>query len=69
MSAAKDLNQGDAEDRELASKIVGFVSSMPPLATERHEIAAKLAEQMKPQQKAQDVGQGRAKPERDEDER
>lgn len=69
LSAAKDLNQGDAEDRELASKIVGFVSSMPPLATERHEIAAKLAEQMKPQQKAQDVGQGKAKSERDEDER
>jgi len=50
LTAAKDLNQSDqAEERELATDIAQFVSAMPPLKTERHELKERLVDHMTPQ--------------------
>lgn len=44
LTAAKDLNRsGDQEDQRLARNIADFVSSMPPMKTERHEIQERVA--------------------------
>ncbi|WP_043527838.1 hypothetical protein [Litchfieldella xinjiangensis] len=43
-TAAKDLVQSrDPYDQELAKRIVAFVSSMPPMKAERHELQEKVA--------------------------
>ncbi|PMR77776.1 relaxase/mobilization nuclease domain-containing protein [Billgrantia endophytica] len=47
LTAAKDLNQShDPEEQELAKRIAAFVSSMPPMKTERHELQETVAEQL-----------------------
>ena len=44
LTAAKDLNQSrDPEDQELAKRIAAFVSSMPPMKTEWHELQEEVA--------------------------
>lgn len=58
LSAAKDLHSSqNEEDKELATKIVAFVKDMPPLKTERHELASKVAESINQahQQKANQI--------------
>lgn len=44
LSAAKDLNESDdKQNQALAVDIVQFVNDMPPIATERHDMANKIA--------------------------
>jgi len=47
LTAAKDLAISEAPaDRELAKTIMAFVQEMPPMKTERHELAEKAAAQL-----------------------
>jgi len=47
VAAARELSQSaEREDQQLAGQILHFVKSMPPLVTERHEMAAKLTSQI-----------------------
>lgn len=47
LTAAKDMAQSrDPDDQELAKRIAAFVSSMPPIKTEHHELQEKVAERL-----------------------
>jgi len=68
LTAAKDLNQSrDPEDQELAKSITSFVSAMPPMKTERHELQEKVAAQLQQRNPAQrPSGLGRDQEQEDE---
>lgn len=66
LTAAKELSKSDnKEDKDLGQSIAKFVSEMPPMKTERHELQqmlsdklkAKAAEKQQPQDKQKDQDQ------------
>lgn len=51
LSAAQELNQSsEPSDKKLAADIVNFVNTMPPMATERHEMAKAVSQKLASQQ-------------------
>lgn len=55
LSVAKELNSSsEQEDQKLAADIVNFVKSMPPMETERHEMAKFVSQKLTKQEIATD---------------
>jgi len=51
LSAAQELNQSsEPGDKKLAADVVNFVNTMPPMATERHEMAKAVSQKLASQQ-------------------
>lgn len=72
LSVAKELHGSeDKTDKKLSSDILDFVNTMPPLATERHEMAKAISEKIKGQTQQKDKIQSNNGPgkNREEDER
>lgn len=72
LSVAKELHGSeDKTDKKLSSDILDFVNTMPPMATERHEMAKAISEKIKGQSQQKDNNQPNSKPgkNREEDER
>lgn len=55
LTAAKELSKSEnQDDQELGKSIATFVSEMPPMKTERHELQQKVAESIKNKSQSRD---------------